>query len=202
MLFLRVNPTTLQKLRSLPNPRYNPLWPPGTKQPFTKHIAEYFFCLLSTWDSSLIQLLREHPELPPFKQLDCWRVTKPWFAEGWRKARQAQAHFLANKCLELAKTAEPKTAHVVRVQFDVYRWFASKLHPNAYGDKPPASPSTTVNVGVSISPERLTEIRSKLDQTRTVFQRKERHQSPPDGITTSVPSLRDKKEETTNNGST
>jgi Bacteriophage Sf6, terminase small subunit-like len=164
-----VNPT-LAKLRKLPNPRYNPLWPEGTRQPLTKQVAEHFFALLETCDTSLLQLLRDHPELPPFKQLDYWRRHKPWFPEGWRRARQAQADFLVQKCLDLAKEATPKNAHVIRVKFDITRWLVAKFHPEAYGDKPATQPNnTTFNVGVSISPERLSEIRAKLDQTRSAF---------------------------------
>ena len=157
---------TVAKLRKLPNPRYNPLWPEGTRQPLTKELAEYFFSLISTCDSSLLELLRQHPELPPFKQLDYWRRHKPEFAEGLKAARKNQADFLVQKCADLAKNATPQTAHLARVQFDIYRWLAGKFHPDAYGDKSAAAPQTTVNVGVSISPERLSEIRAKLDNTR------------------------------------
>jgi hypothetical protein len=160
-----VNPS-LAKLRQRPNPRYNPIWPQGTKQPLTKELAEHFFSLVSTCDSSLLELLRAHPELPHFNQLDNWRRRRPWFNEAWKAARQKRADFLAEKCADLAKTATPKTAHLARVQFDIYRWLASKLHPTAYGDKPQQQQPNTVNVGVSISQERLNEIRSKLDDTR------------------------------------
>ncbi len=157
-----MNPT----LDALPKRRYNPIWPEGTRQPLTKELADYFFSLVSTCDTSLLQLLRTHPELPHYNQLDNWRRRKAWFNEGWKQARQKRADFLAEKCADLAKNATPKTAHLARVQFDIYRWLASKLHPTAYGDKPAALPTNTVNVGVSISQERLNEIRSKLDQTR------------------------------------
>lgn len=197
-----MNPNTLAKLRSLPNPRYNPLWPEGTKQPLTKPLAEYFFSLISTCDTSLLQLLRDHPELPPFKQLDSWRAGKAWFNEGWKKARQNQAHFLANKCLELANNACPKTAHVARVRFDIYRWFAAKLHPLCYGDKPaPPQQTTNVTVGVAVSAERISEIRAKLEQTRAAYlttskakQSTERHLlSPTDGSINGAPSQRDQR---------
>lgn len=160
----------MAKLRKLPNPRYSPLWPEGTRQPLTKELAEYFFSLISTCDFSLLELLRQHPELPPFKQLDYWRRHTPWFSEGLKAARKNQADFLVQKCADLAKNATPQTAHLARVQFDIYRWLAAKLHPDAYGDKPAAQQQqTTVNVGVSISPERLQEIRNKLDITRTAL---------------------------------
>jgi hypothetical protein len=164
-----VNPT-LAKLKTLPKVRYNPIWPPGTKQPLTKELADYFFSLVSTCETSLLQLLRDHPELPHFNQLDNWRRRRPWFAEAWKQARQNQADFLAQKCLDLAKFATPKTAHVVRVQFDILRWLCAKFHPAQFGDKPlPSQQSTTVNVGVAISPQRLEEIRSKLEQTRSAL---------------------------------
>ena len=47
---------------------------------------------------------------------------------------------------------------------------AAKLHPEAYGEKLlPQQQSTTVNVAIAISPERLAEIRNKLDITRSAF---------------------------------
>ena len=163
-----MNPT-LAKLRKLPNPRYNPLWPEGTRQLLTKALAEHFFSLLSTCDTSLLQLLRDHPELPPFKQLDYWRRHTPWFSDSWRKARQAQADFLVQKCLDLANQVTPKNAHVIRVQFDITRWLVAKFHPEAYVDKPTAPTPTTVNVGIAISPERLQDLRNKLDITRNAL---------------------------------
>ena len=156
---------TLAKLRKLPNPRYNPIYPEGTRQELTKELAEYYFDLISTCDTSLVQLLRDHPELPPHYQLDGWRRNKPAFAEGFKAARRQQADFLVQQCADLAKNATPQTAHVVRVKFDIYRWLAE-----AYSDKPSPTPqSTTVNVGIAISPERLAELRSKLDVTRSAF---------------------------------
>ena len=153
-------------LDALPKRRYNPIWPEGSKAPLTEELATYFFNLVSTCDTSLLQLLRDHPELPNYHQLDNWRRRRAWFSEGWRAARRQQADFFVEKCADLAKTATPQTAHLARVQFDIYRWMAAKFHPDAYGDKPAAAPQTTVNVGVSISPERLSELRSKLDNTR------------------------------------
>ena len=165
----RVN-ATLAKLRKLPNPRYNPLWPEGNRQPLTKELAEYFFSLISTCDCSLLELLRANPQLPPHKQIDYWRRHTPWFAEGLKQARKNQADFLVQKCADLAKNATPQNAHVTRVKFDIYRWMAGKFHPEAYGDKSQQpSQSTTVNVGISISPERLQELRNKLGITRSAF---------------------------------
>jgi hypothetical protein len=161
---------TLAELKSRPRQRYNPAWPPGKRQNLTRPLAERFFDLLSTCDTSLITLLRQHPELPPHKQIDYWRRHTPWFREGLKAARKNQADFLVQKCADLAKNATPQTAHLVRVKFDIYRWLAGKFHPDAYGDKPsPTRQSTTVNVGISITPERLQELRNKLDITRSAL---------------------------------
>ena len=160
---------TLAELKSRPRQRYSPIWPEGKRQPLTKELAEYFFSLISTCDCSLLELLRANPNLPPHKQLDYWRRHTPWFSEGLKAARKNQADFLVQKCADLAKNATPQTAHLVRVQFDIYRYLAGKFHPDAYGDKPAATPNTTVNVGIAISPERLAELRHKLDITRTAF---------------------------------
>ena len=161
---------TLADLKSRPRQRYSPVWPEGKRQPLTKELAEYFFSLIETCDTSTLQLLRDNPQLPPHKQLDYWRRHTPWFAEGLKQARKNQADFLVQKCADLAKNATPQTAHVVRVKFDIYRWLAGKFHPEAYGDKPQQpSQSTTVNVGIAISPERLQDLRNKLDFTRSAF---------------------------------
>jgi hypothetical protein len=162
-------PPVIQKLRDRPRRRYNPIWPEGTRQPFTQELAQYYLDLVSTSDTSLLQLLRDHPELPPHKQLDYWRRHKPEFAEGLKAARKNQADFLVQKCADLAKNATPQTAHLARVQFDIYRWLAAKFHPEVYGEKLTTPPNTTVNVGIAISPERLAEIRNKLDITRTAL---------------------------------
>ena len=116
-----------------------------------------------------MELLRKHPDLPPWRQINSWQAGKAWFRDGWRKAHQQQAHFLAQKCIELANSADPKTAHVIRVKFDILKWYAAKMHPDFYGDKPQQAPTTNVQIGLAISPERLTEIRTKLDNTRSAF---------------------------------
>ena len=173
----------IAKLRARPRTRYgNVIWPEGSPQPYSDAIAQHFFDLMSTSDCSLVQLLRDNPELPPFRQLDSWRANnKNGFAEKWREARKAMAHFLVGKALDLQKSCNPQNAHVVRVRFDILRWAAAKFHPAAYAEKPlPSQQTTTVNVGISLSPERLAELRAKLDQTRSAFALKEK---TPNGAT-------------------
>ena len=167
---LPVSPT-IAKLNALPKRRYgNVTWPRRHAATFTQQIADHFFCLMSTNDCSLVQLLRDHPELPPFRQLDSWRANnKNGFAERWREASKAHAHFLVEKCLDLQKSVNAQNAHQVRVRFDILRWIAAKLHPAAYAEKPLQAPTQTVNVGIAISQERLADLRSRLEATRSAL---------------------------------
>ena len=124
---------------------------------------------MSTNACSLVQLLRDHPELPPFRQIDSWRANnKNGFAEKWREARKALAHFLVGKALDLQKSCNPKNAHVVRVRFDILRWTAAKFHPSAYAEKPLPAQQTTTLMSAFIT-RTPSELRAKLDQTRSAF---------------------------------
>ena len=118
---------------------------------------------MSTNEVSLVQLLRDHPELPPFRQLDSWRANnKNGFAERWREASQARAHFLVEKCLDLQKSVNAQNAHQVRVRFDILRWVAANFIPPFTPKNLLTAPVQTVNVGVAISQERLADLRSSL----------------------------------------
>jgi hypothetical protein len=162
--------TELDHARSTGNHKPKPQtpWPKGAKVRLSPQFAHYLCDLVASADCSLLQLLRNHPELPHFKTIETWRHRYPWFSNLWNDARKQQAEFLIQKCLDLANSATPKTAHVARVQFDVYRFIAAKFSPDFYGDKP-AQQQATINVGISISQDRLEELRAKLDQTRIAF---------------------------------
>ena len=162
---------TIAHLRSFPqNRNRRPQAAPAHQPKLTRALATRFCDLLAQSDKPLFQLIDENPGLPHHKTLFNWQQRVPWFNAMWKDARIRQSHFLFEKCLDLYQQACPKTAHVVRVRFDVLKWAAAKLNPSDYGDKPQQQQqSTTVNVGISISPERLTELRSKLDSTRSVL---------------------------------
>jgi DNA primase len=40
----------------------------------------------------------------------------------WKEAHIKQSHYLAQHVLKLAESADPKTAHVVRVKFDIFKF--------------------------------------------------------------------------------
>jgi hypothetical protein len=159
---------TIQHLRSFPrNPEPRTKGNPTAK--LTRALAEKFCNIISKSDDSVFKIIEDNPDFPSFNRLYHYQQRVPWFAQMWKDARIKQTHFLAHKCIELAKSAEPKTAHVVRIKFDIYRWFCAKFNPEIFAEKPASAPTQTVNVGVSISPERLSEIRTKLEPSRTAF---------------------------------
>lgn len=140
-------------------------WPQGTPQRLTRKLAQQIFDLISTSTDSLFTLLHAHPELPPFRTLITWKRNHLWFNHLWQAAREAQAEFLIQRSLDLAKSTTPKTAHVSRVQFDIYKYIASKFAPAVYGDKP--QPTTSVSVNLAIVPqERIADLRNRLESSR------------------------------------
>jgi hypothetical protein len=152
-------------------------WPKGTTQKLTKLMASRLFSLISTSDDSLHGLLSKHPEFPPYRDLARWRKTQPWFASGWKLAKQMQAEWLMQIALNLQKNATKETAHLVRVRFDVIKYIASRLHPEVWGERPAAAPNISATVQVGLTSERLSELRSKLEATRAWLQK-------PDGAKT------------------
>jgi hypothetical protein len=145
-------------------------WPKGTPQTLTKLIASKLFSLISTSDDSLFGLLSKHPEFPPYRLLARWRRTTPWFAADWKTAREQQAEWLM-KANDIKKNATKETAHLCRVQFDISKYVASRLHPEVWGDRPPQqAPNvyTSVQIGV-VSPERMAELRNMLPATRALL---------------------------------
>jgi hypothetical protein len=162
--------TDLASLNTRPKANYrkNTAWPPGKPQRLTRAVAKRIFDAISTSTDSLLGVLQANPDLPPHRQIFNWRTEVPWFAEGFRVARREQAEFLVQHCIDLAKGTNPTNAHSQRVKYDIYKWIAGKFSPDVYGDKP-ATTAVNVAVGFNVSPERLNEIRGKLDVTRTAY---------------------------------
>jgi hypothetical protein len=92
-------------------------------------------------------------------------------AAEWKTARQMQAEWLMQKALDLQKGATKETAHLCRVKFDIVKFIAGKLHPEVWGDRPAASTNVSTTVQVAITPERLADIRSRLEPTRAYFRK-------------------------------
>jgi hypothetical protein len=161
---------TLAHLRTFPKVNKDRSGFGNPKAKLSRHLAQRFCDLIAESDQSVFELIKANPDFPSFKRLYNFQQRVPWFADMWREARIRQTHFLAHQCIKLYSEVCPKTAHVVRVKFDILKWFCAKFNPETFGDRPPQQgPVQTVNIGVSISPDRLSELRSKLDNTRSVL---------------------------------
>lgn len=71
------------------------------------------------------------------KALREWCVETPAFGALYARAREEQAHAIAEDAIRLADAVLPAKGFVdkVRVQVDARKWMASKLAPRLYGEK-------------------------------------------------------------------
>jgi len=65
-----------------------------------------------------------------------WRNKYPWFDALFIRARTMQAEFIAQTCLDFNPT-EKDQAICDRLRFDVRKWYAGKILPRLYGERPP-----------------------------------------------------------------
>ena len=121
---------------------------------------------MSTSDCSLVELLRAHPELPPFRQLDSWRCNnKSHFAEKWREAGKAKAHFLVGKALDLQKSSATRKTRTWSgsASISCAGQPPSSIQPLTQINPSLLNKRTTVNVGISLSNLNVSsELRAKL----------------------------------------
>jgi hypothetical protein len=64
-----------------------------------------------------------------------WLSKHPEFAKQYAYAREQQADAKFDELEELAATATPETAQVVKLQVDARKWVLSRMRPKVYGDK-------------------------------------------------------------------
>lgn len=77
----------------------------------------------------------ERPGMPKFGTLHGWREKHPEFAIAYARAREMQAHALAERAVLSGRKAKADDAPAARVRFDADRWLASRLDPRNYGDR-------------------------------------------------------------------
>ena len=76
-------------------------------------------------------------DIMPHKATLCrWLIDadKTEFHDLYARAKAVSTELQVDSIVDLANTAEPKTAHVVRLQVDTLKWAAEKLIPKKYGD--------------------------------------------------------------------
>lgn len=75
----------------------------------------------------------EDPGMPGTSTLHRWREANEWFRDAYMRAREEQAHAVAETGYLRARDA--KDAALDRLAFDGARWLSSKIAPRDYGDK-------------------------------------------------------------------
>src|SRR5687767_1291259 len=73
------------------------------------------------------------PEMPGERTVFQWLAAQPTFAQQYTRAREIQAHLIAEETRDIVDE-EPDPARA-RVRFDQRRWHAGKLLPKVYGDR-------------------------------------------------------------------
>lgn len=100
--------------------------------------------------------------LPNASTVMDWVIKHPEFYERWQRAKKLRADWFAQKTIDAAESATPETIGVDRLKVDVYRWHASKLDTQAYGDKATEiHANTTVNNFVVLPIEKQRELQAQ-----------------------------------------
>lgn len=83
---------------------------------------------------SLRAICRDH-DMPAISSVFLWMSVHKGFSEQYARARAEQADAKFDELEELAATATPETASVVKLQVDTRKWVLSRMAPKKYGDK-------------------------------------------------------------------
>ncbi len=82
--------------------------------------------------------------MPCHSTVRLWAIEdRDGFSARYARAREAQAHAIAEGALDGAQRATD--AALGRLEFDAKRWFAGKMLPRVYGEKPEPQVGTVVN---------------------------------------------------------
>lgn len=75
------------------------------------------------------------PAMPAISSVFLWMSVHKEFSEQYARARAEQADAKFDELEELAATATPETASVVKLQVDTRKWVLSRMSPKKYGEK-------------------------------------------------------------------
>ena len=111
---------------------------------YTEELASRICDLIATHPDGLPSLIRMYPELPDRQTIYNWLQRYRDFFDNYMRAKERQAHLLADEILEVAKdvpTYEDKDGHTridngmlgrSKLQMDALRWCAGVLAPRFY----------------------------------------------------------------------
>ena len=119
----------------------------GAPTKYTQEMADRICKLISTNPDGLPTIIRNNPDLPDRQTIYNWLQEHRDFFDSYMRAKEQQAHLLADEVLEVAKdvpTYEDKDGNVridngmlgrSKLQMDALRWSAGVLAPKYYKEQ-------------------------------------------------------------------
>jgi len=101
----------------------------------------------------LARLCDEDDSLPAPRTVYAWLRIHPEFQQNYEWAKEDQADYLAEDCLEIADSDEYEPADK-RIRVDTRKWLASKFKVKKYGDKVTTEHSGSIGL-TTLSDEEL-----------------------------------------------
>lgn len=84
----------------------------------------------------MVTAIGREPDMPDASTIFAHAARTRDAAEEYARARESQAHVLAERALaEALKDHEPQKAQLARLRWDALRWHCSKLFPRIYSEK-------------------------------------------------------------------
>ena len=80
-----------------------------------------------------------------------WTTENPALRDAYARAREDQAHAMAEETVALADTATAETAQAVRLQVDARKWLTSKIAPRVYGEKLQTEHDMKGNIRITVT---------------------------------------------------
>ena len=109
----------------------------GRPTKYSKEVADIICYLLASGYS--LATICKLDEMPGYRTVMTWLgdEKKADFRHNYARAREFQAHFLAESVIEIADEPVTCNADVTRnrLRCDARKWYAGRLAPKKYGDK-------------------------------------------------------------------
>lgn len=82
-----------------------------------------------------LQKICGDPDMPNRGTVYEWLEGRQDFADRYARAREQQAHALADLAINMAHKVDRENSSADKVRLDAIRWVTGKLNPKAYGEK-------------------------------------------------------------------
>lgn len=112
-------------------------------------------------------------DMPSLTTVYKWLATDKEFAKEIIQARRIGCQTYLDKMIEELDTVSNKDVGIVREKLHHYRWLASKLLPNLYGDKQEIIQDTKITIEWNTNKEKIIDSQVVEEQTETLAHVKE-----------------------------